>query len=255
MTKVEDLADYFNERFELIRRNREFVGDDPEEREEALLAINNECVNMRAEIVSLKNDVEKWKAQLREAQRCLATVRDWTARSADQREIPPQALRKTRQQQQAPSLPSTLGDKQGQAAKQEPNRGAPKPKLVVTNQVEYVTMDQYDAIPKYMKGRATYETINAAVDELNAAIIEKYTFLSRKMAELPNPSAKRKHQALRAQETKDTKGLSFVTSEELKNCAHLKSETNRRNLLTILRHFGKIREIRGPGSIVRFVSC
>ena len=52
--------------------------------------------------------------------------------------------------------------------------------------------------------------------------------------------------------SQDTKGVHFVTSEELRECSHLKSETGRRSLLTILRHFGLVREVRGPGSIVRF---
>ena len=36
----------------------------------------------------------------------------------------------------------------------------------------------------------------------------------------------------------------------LQNSANLKSETNRRLVLTILRHFKRIREIRGPGTAI-----
>ena len=53
-----------------------------------------------------------------------------------------------------------------------------------------------------MKGRATYDVVNSAVDELNSALTEKYRFLGGRMADLPNPRAKKRHQALRAQESK-----------------------------------------------------
>ena len=104
-----------------------------------------------------------------------------------------------------------------------------------TGQVSYLTLPQFEAIPKYMKGRATYDQINTAVDEMNSALSEKYSFLSGRMANLPNPKAKKRYQALKAQDTKDTKGIHFVTAEELRESSHLKAEGNRRNLLTILR--------------------
>ena len=111
---------------------------------------------------------------------------------------------------------------------------APKRPKATIGQVAFLTLAQFDAIPKYMKGRVTYEGVNAAVEELNVALVEKYTFLGGKMADLPNHKAKKRYhslltgntnelldqypryQALRAQESKDTKGVHFVTSEELR---------------------------------------
>jgi hypothetical protein len=57
---------------------------------------------------------------------------------------------------------------------------------------------------------------------------------------------------MRALETRETKGLSFLVSEDFKTSSYLKSEANRRNIFTILRHCQRIREIRGPESIVRY---
>ena len=115
-----------------------------------------------------------------------------------------------------------------------------------------MTMQEYEAIPKYMKGRTQYQTLGTAVTELNTALESKYTFLSRPFASLPKPADKKRYKVMKSQETKDTRGLYFVTADDLKECALMKSEFNRRNLLTVLRHFQKIREIRGPGSIVRW---
>ena len=163
-----------------------------------------------------------------------------------------------------------------------------------------------------MKGRVTYEGVNAAVEELNVALVEKYTFLGGRMADLPNPKAKKRYCSLLTSSdqnylininkfkvpsfegtgVKGHKGGSFchlrrtsvLSSFSLlemavfqnicmltfmfRDSTHLKSETGRRSLLTILRfqseklapnfhlltsrHFGLVREIRGPGSIVRF---
>ena len=59
-------------------------------------------------------------------------------------------------------------------------------------------------------------------------------------------------QELRTMETKDTKGVYFVVADDLRGGASLKNETNRRTVFPILRHLQLTREIRGPGSIVRF---
>ena len=59
-------------------------------------------------------------------------------------------------------------------------------------------------------------------------------------------------QELRTLETKDTKGVYFVVADDLRGGACLKNETNRRTVFPILRHLQLTREIRGPGSVVRF---
>ena len=69
---------------------------------------------------------------------------------------------------------------------------AKRPKATI-GQVAFLTVAQFDAIPKYMKGRVTYEGVNAAVEELNLALVEKYTFLGGRMADLPNPKAKKRY--------------------------------------------------------------
>ena len=211
--------------------------------------------------------------------RCIAWTKTWAERQKNQEnEIPPLALRK----HQASSRQDCKQEVKKLATKSDAKKppllaeSLKRPKATI-GQVAFLTLAQFDAIPKYMKGRVTYEGVNAAVEELNVALVEKYTFLGGKMADLPNPKAKKRYhsllngnmnklldqypryQALRAQESKDTKGVHFVTSEELRyiqfffslkllpsrfflhfciifrDSTHLKSETGRRSLLTILR--------------------
>ncbi len=57
---------------------------------------------------------------------------------------------------------------------------------------------------------------------------------------------------MKSQETRDTRGVHFVVADDLKKCDTLKTESSRRTIFTILRHFQLIREIRGPQSLVRY---
>ena len=57
---------------------------------------------------------------------------------------------------------------------------------------------------------------------------------------------------MKSQESRDTRGIHFLVAEDLKTSDTLKTESARRNIFAILRHYQLIREIRGPGSIVRF---
>ena len=139
-------------------------------------------------------------------------MRAWTARHGLQAEIPHQALRKVQHlAKEAPKEQPGAGAKgagagvkgAGAGAKGAASTAVSQPRTLPSiAQVAYITLVQFDTIPKYMKGRATYEVINAAVDELNSALTEKYRFLGGRMADLPNPRAKKRHQALRAQESK-----------------------------------------------------
>ena len=59
---------------------------------------------------------------------------------------------------------------------------------------------------------------------------------------------------MKALETRETKGLYFVVADDLKASDSLKSESSRRSIFTILRHLQRIREIRGPGPILRYAA-
>ena len=57
---------------------------------------------------------------------------------------------------------------------------------------------------------------------------------------------------MKSQECRETKGFYFVVAEDLRSCPSLKAESHRRTVFTILRHCQRIREIRKPGSGVRY---
>lgn len=56
-----------------------------------------------------------------------------------------------------------------------------------------------------MKGRVSYDQLNAAVQSINAAVTAKYKILHQSV-KTQNNHARKLHQRFKDQETKDTKG-------------------------------------------------
>lgn len=59
-----------------------------------------------------------------------------------------------------------------------------------------------------MKGRVSYDQLNAAVQGINTAVKEKYKIIHQPVKILNNHSRKL-HQRFKVQETKDTKGTDY----------------------------------------------
>ena len=59
---------------------------------------------------------------------------------------------------------------------------------------------------RYMKGRVSYDQLNAAVQSINTAVAAKYKILHQSAKTLNN-HARKLYQRFKDQETKDTKGM------------------------------------------------
>lgn len=99
-------------------------------------------------------------------------------------------------------------------------------------------------------GRLNVEKINAMIQELNKLISDKYTLLR-----IPQPKMNKlqsdiywEHKQL---ETPETRGRTFITEGDLKSkragwsSSGFKFDAVGRNVLTILRHLGRMKEVRG----------
>ncbi|XP_041361455.1 spindle and kinetochore-associated protein 1-like [Gigantopelta aegis] len=116
--------------------------------------------------------------------------------------------------------------------------------------IEYLRIDEFEDVPKYIKSRYTYNQVNTMVDGLNSSLKAKYKILRMKRSTLSDVN--RKHfEEFKQQENKDTKGVYFVVEKDLKEFADMKLDAANRAMLTILRHTKRIREIRETG-IIRF---
>ncbi|XP_026862302.2 spindle and kinetochore-associated protein 1 [Electrophorus electricus] len=126
-----------------------------------------------------------------------------------------------------------------------------KPPRSHIKEMEFITMQEFDTIPQYMKGRVTYDQLNAAVRSINTAVMAKYRILQQPAKSLSN-TARKLHQRFKEQETKDTKGLFFVVEEDLRELAQLKLDKRFVGMLNMLRHCQRLKELRG-GGLTRYV--
>lgn len=131
---------------------------------------------------------------------------------------------------------------------------------------------------RYMRGRVTYDQINAAVRSINAAAKAKYRILHQPLRSLNNHSRKL-HARFKEQETKDTKGTShflcqagwrerrsgflgdalaslsgqcFVVEEDIRELVQIKVDKRFQGMLNMLRHCQRLRELRG-GGLTRYI--
>ncbi|KAK4311581.1 hypothetical protein Pmani_016941 [Petrolisthes manimaculis] len=115
----------------------------------------------------------------------------------------------------------------------------------------FITVEEFESVPKYIRGRLQYEQVNAAIKEVNRALEAKYTLMARPRNKLSEADMNVVRDCKR-QESTDTKGVYFVVGEDIKRWSTLRLDRSGHSLLTIIRTLKRIREVRGPGSLVRF---
>ncbi|XP_054891288.1 spindle and kinetochore-associated protein 1 [Poeciliopsis prolifica] len=121
----------------------------------------------------------------------------------------------------------------------------------LVKEMDYITTQEYESIPHYMKGRVSYEQLNAVVEGINTAVAAKYRILCQPLKALNNHSRKL-HQRFKDQETKDTKGQFFVVEEDMCEFTQMKVDKRFQGILNMLRQCQRLREVRG-GGLVRYM--
>ncbi|TKS73768.1 Spindle and kinetochore-associated protein 1 [Collichthys lucidus] len=107
-------------------------------------------------------------------------------------------------------------------------------------------MARKKAPAKYMKGRVSYDQLNATVQCINTAVTAKYKIRHQSVKTLNNHSRKL-HQRFKDQETKDTKGQYFVVEDDIREFTQVKADKRFQGILNMLRHCQRLRELRGGG--------
>ncbi|CAG8464377.1 3714_t:CDS:2 [Paraglomus brasilianum] len=115
--------------------------------------------------------------------------------------------------------------------------------------VSYVTISEFDNVPKYIVKRLTREKINEAIDDINKVFGEKYRILRM------NPSSMSQNMKARYWEYKESyideiKERPYITEKDLKSSnvrIKFKPDITGKTVLALLRHIGRIKEIRGGG--------
>ena len=123
-------------------------------------------------------------------------------------------------------------------------------------QIEPIRADEFEAIPRYLKGRLTLERINSFAVQLSRLYQDKYNILKVNPARLA-PDQRNRYYQWREEENNDVQGRFFVSENDIKNgtgknSTGIKLDPANRSIIAILRHVGRLREVRG-GGVVRLV--
>lgn len=123
-------------------------------------------------------------------------------------------------------------------------------------EIRPVSGDEFNAVPKYMKGSLTLDRVNGVVQKLNVSIGTKYNLIS--LADQKGGQRglgkveKDRLIAYREQENKETRGLAFVCESDFKAQMNPREMLQLKQVLPILRHCGRLREVRGQ-NLLRYV--
>eukprot|EP00026_Physarum_polycephalum_P012497 Phypoly_transcript_12815.p1 GENE.Phypoly_transcript_12815~~Phypoly_transcript_12815.p1 ORF type:complete len:145 (+),score=29.75 Phypoly_transcript_12815:504-938(+) len=130
-------------------------------------------------------------------------------------------------------------------AKKPEAKKAPAASNVQVPTIQYVTVDEFEATPKYMKGRLTLEKLNAAIEEMQKLLLAKYKILSMAPAKMIDKTLK-KYKAYKDAETNDTKGLFFLTDADMAESASLRQgDATGKAVVGVLRHLKRIKDLGG----------
>ncbi len=128
------------------------------------------------------------------------------------------------------------------SARQGAGKGAQLPQLSV------VKVDEFEGVPAYIRGRLTRDTVNECVAALQAALAAKHKILATPRASL-NAATQKKYTALREAETEETKGLFYLTEDEIKMVSEYKMDSSARACIGVLRALGRLKEHRSAGHL------
>ncbi|XP_005242961.1 spindle and kinetochore-associated protein 1 [Falco peregrinus] len=123
----------------------------------------------------------------------------------------------------------------------------------LAKKVPLVTVEEFESVPAYMKGRLTCDHVNAVVEAMNKAVVCKYKILDQPLKSVNGAVRKLYHRFLE-EDTKDTKGAFFIVEADIKEFNQLKVDKRFYRIIDILRHCQRLREVRGSG-LVRYVIC
>ncbi|XP_004623711.1 spindle and kinetochore-associated protein 1 [Octodon degus] len=132
----------------------------------------------------------------------------------------------------------------------EPKKKPPKEQNIVKEML-FISTDEFNGIPSYMKSRLTYSQINDVIKEINKAVVSKYRIVHQSKKSM-NSITRNLYQRFINEETKDTKGHYFIVEADIKEFTTLKADKRFHVILNILRHCRRLSEVRG-GGLTRYV--
>ena len=111
-------------------------------------------------------------------------------------------------------------------------------------QVEIVGKDEFDSVPKYVRGRLTQNRLNDSINELNQQLMAKYRILQM----LPSKMQKSQydlHEKYLKEETKETKKLFWLNHDDFKNSRNITFDQTGKAIFNVLRHLKRLKMLSG----------
>lgn len=151
----------------------------------------------------------------------------------------------------APAPPTMLPSLAALSASLGSGAGRVPPRLAAVRAAELA------AVPKYMAGRLTAEKLNAALEEVQGVVDDKYRLLQSSHGRVSERLLK-KQRAWRDQESRETRGAFFFTENDVRDGPqlHLRLDgTSGKGTLATLVHLGRLRCLAptAPGGVRRYV--
>ncbi|XP_048876491.1 spindle and kinetochore-associated protein 1 [Brienomyrus brachyistius] len=248
--ELEDLTRHINDKISSIRRVLELrsLAQDADKRK-ILLKVGQDVL----EINGLLDQLEKHIGQQRYMLACLKELEEFFLEDVRDgshlKDNTPAYMPRKSQPVINGLAPAQSKTSEVQVApeKDQPRKNTHNP----TREMEYITVQEFDSIPPYMRGRVMHGQLNAVVQGINAAVTGKYSILQQSAKTLSSASRKL-HQRFKDEETKDTKGHFFVVEADIKEFTQLKVDKRFQGMLNMLRHCQRLRELRG-GGLTRYV--
>ncbi|XP_044287424.1 spindle and kinetochore-associated protein 1 [Varanus komodoensis] len=143
-------------------------------------------------------------------------------------------------------------EEQGKEA-EAPRARKPAKEAKCIKEAPFLTAEEFESVPAYMRGRLTYSQVNAVIQEINKAVTSKYKIM-RQPTKSMTAAVRNLYFRFQEEETKDTKGEFFIVEADIEEFTQLKADKRFHSILTILRHCQRVREIRGS-RLVRYAIC
>lgn len=142
-----------------------------------------------------------------------------------------------------------------------------QPSAQVLPSITLLSPTEFTDLPSYLKGRLTISKINSFVTDFNSLLLQKYSLL----LQTPNPAKlspdhrqrffdyqKQQSDFARDHINATSANFYFITDTDLRSSSKttgitgFKYDQNTRNILSMLRQCGRIKEVRSTG-IIRYV--
>jgi len=241
---MENLEERLVSKLAIAKECMEFFQGAPNETLEEINQSFLDMNDLKQGLEVLKSSVEKLKTQKLQAEQISYYIKDKIQICASIEDTLPKRIHS------ASSVDNQQNDSQ-QTRQSQPKEGKSAQTVAIEKRAEcgvpklrYISLDDFNRVPKYMKGRLSYDGINQAINDFNSAVQTRYDFLSKGFQAYSSMAQKKRYKEMKSQETRETRGVFFVVAEDLKSYDSLKSEASRRTLFTIFRHLKLIFESR-----------